>query len=106
MYDAMRLIEKLPEMLSGQELLQKMQILPEYDREICTGGTPTQRLMRLQDAYTQRMGMLHSYINLSVTQNVQNGKRKKKCMDLADTEVRSQVSVPAMSNDCECSHTL
>ena len=36
MYDAMRLIEKLPEMLSGQELLQKMQILPEYDREICT----------------------------------------------------------------------
>lgn len=51
MYDAMRLIEKLPEMLSGQELLQEMQILPPYDRGICTGGTPTQRLMELNDLY-------------------------------------------------------
>lgn len=53
----------------------------------------------LQNAYTQRMGMLHSYINPSVTRNVQSGKRKKKRLDVANTEVRSQVSVPSMPHD-------
>lgn len=48
---------------------------------------------------TQRMGMLHSYINPSVTRNVQSGKRKKKRLDVANIEVRSQVSVPSMPHD-------
>ena len=38
MFDAMRLIEKLPEMLSGEELIQKMSILPVYEEEECRNG--------------------------------------------------------------------
>lgn len=76
MYDAMRLIEKLPEMLSGQELLQTMQILPPYDREICTGGTPTQRLMQLNDVYAiyipSQMSMeIYSKLYLSILRSLQ-----------------------------------
>lgn len=76
MYDAMRLIEKLPEMLSGQELLQTMQILPPYDRGICTGGTPTQRLMQLNDLYRvyapSHMSMeVYSKLYLSILRSLQ-----------------------------------
>lgn len=76
MYDAMRLIEKLPEMLSGQELLQKMQILPTYDREMCTRETPTQRMMRLNDLYDiyipSQMSMeIYSKLYLSILRSLQ-----------------------------------
>ena len=51
MFDAMRLIEKLPEMLSGEELIQKMSILPVYEEEVCRNGSDAERLMKLSDLY-------------------------------------------------------
>lgn len=102
MYDAMRLIEKLPEMLSGQELLQKMQILPEYDREICTGGTPTQRLMQLNDLYRiyvpSHMSMeVYSKLYLSILRSLQK-KGTKLAVQQANRNA-SQMQEAARSRD-------
>lgn len=51
MFDAMRLIEKLPEMLAGEELIQEMSLLPAYEEELCRNGSDAQRLMKLSDLY-------------------------------------------------------
>ena len=51
MFDAMRLIEKLPEMLAGEELIQEMSLHPAYEEELCRNGSDAQRLMKLSDLY-------------------------------------------------------
>lgn len=51
MFDAMRLIEKLPGMLAGEELIQEMSLLPEYEEELCRNGSDAERLMKLSDLY-------------------------------------------------------
>lgn len=47
----MRLIEKLPEMLAGEELIQEMSLHPAYEEELCRNGSDAQRLMKLSDLY-------------------------------------------------------
>ena len=43
-------INQLPPMKSGSELLSSLEVLPEYDNSICTADTPV-RLMALSDLY-------------------------------------------------------
>lgn len=76
MFDAMRLIEKLPEMLSGEELIQKMSILPAYEEEVCRNGSDAERLMKLSDLYniylpSQMSTEIYSKLYLAILRSLQ-----------------------------------
>lgn len=76
MFDAMRLIEKLPEMLSGEELIQKMSILPVYEEEVCRNGSDAERLMKLSDLYniylpSQMSTEIYSKLYLAILRSLQ-----------------------------------
>ena len=51
MINSNEIIKQLPEMLSGQELTNKMNMLPEYDKNIQEHGSITERLIKLSDLY-------------------------------------------------------
>ena len=72
----MRLIEKLPEMLSGEKLIQKMSILPTYDEEVCRNGSDAERLMKLSDLYniylpSQMSTEIYSKLYLAILRSLQ-----------------------------------
>ena len=72
----MRLIEKLPEMLSGEELIQKMSILPIYEEEVCRNGSDAERLMKLSDLYniylpSQMSTEIYSKLYLAILRSLQ-----------------------------------
>lgn len=51
MINSNEIIKQLPEMLSGQELTNKMNMLPEYDKNIQEHGSIAERLIKLSDLY-------------------------------------------------------
>lgn len=51
MINSNKVIKQLPEMLSGENLINKMQVLPEYDRKFRENGSVTERLIKLSDLY-------------------------------------------------------
>ena len=51
MINSNEIIKQLPEMLSGQELTSKMNMLPEYDKNIQEHGSMAERLIKLSDLY-------------------------------------------------------
>lgn len=51
MINSNEIIKQLPEMLSGQELTSKMNMLPEYDKNIQEHGSIAERLIKLSDLY-------------------------------------------------------
>lgn len=76
MYDSMRIISRLPKMLSGEELIRKMEILPEYEEEVSRKGTAPQRLLKLSDLYqiylpSQMSEEIYSKLYLSMIRSLQ-----------------------------------
>lgn len=51
MINSNEIIKQLPEMLSGQELTSKMNMFPEYDKNIQEHGSIAERLIKLSDLY-------------------------------------------------------
>lgn len=51
MINSNKVIKQLPEMLSGENLINKMQVLPKYDRKFRENGSVTERLIKLSDLY-------------------------------------------------------
>lgn len=51
MINSNEIIKQLPEMLSWQELTSKMNMLPEYDKNIQEHGSIAERLIKLSDLY-------------------------------------------------------
>lgn len=51
MINSNKVIKQLPEMLSGENLINKMQVLPKYDRKFRENGSVTERLVKLSDLY-------------------------------------------------------
>lgn len=51
MINSNKVIKQLPEMLSGENLINKMQVLPKYDRKFRENGSITERLIKLSDLY-------------------------------------------------------
>lgn len=94
------IVEKLPPMLSGEELKRRLEIKPSYDKEICS-KTKSERLMALNDIYNIYLpsvmseeiyskiylAMLRSLQKkegkLAVQQRNENGKRIRN-MDASD----------------------
>lgn len=94
------IVEKLPPMLSGEELKRRLEIKPFYDREICSKGK-SERLMALNEIYNIYLpsvmseeiyskiylAMLRSLQKkegkLAVQQRNENGKRIRN-MDASD----------------------
>lgn len=51
MINSNKVIKQLSEMLSGENLINKMQVLPKYDRKFRENGSVTERLIKLSDLY-------------------------------------------------------
>lgn len=51
MINSNKVIKQFPEMLSGENLINKMQVLPKYDRKFRENGSVTERLIKLSDLY-------------------------------------------------------
>lgn len=51
MINSNKVIKQLPEMLSGENLINKIQVLPKYDRKFRENGSVTERLIKLSDLY-------------------------------------------------------
>lgn len=51
MINSNKVIKQLPEMLSGENLINKMQVLPKYNRKFRENGSVTERLIKLSDLY-------------------------------------------------------
>ena len=56
MINSNEIIKQLPEMLSGQELTSKMNMLPEYDKNIQEHGSIAERLIKLSEELTNTFG--------------------------------------------------
>ena len=75
MLDINTLIEELPEMLSGNELKNAMQVLPEYDESI-RQENDAKRLMKLSDLYSiylpsQMSQEIYSKLYLGILRSLQ-----------------------------------
>ena len=79
--DNMKIINSMPEMLSGSELISALAVLPEYDVNISSENTTT-RLMALSELYKiyvpSKMSLeVYSKLYLALLRSLQ-----KKCTQL------------------------
>ena len=58
MIDMNKVIKKLPDMLSGDELQKTMSIIPKYDKQIQEYGNMTERLLKLSSDFSQENTIL------------------------------------------------
>lgn len=78
MINSNEIIKQLPEMLSGQELTSKMNMLPEYDKNIQEHGSIAERLIKLSDLYNIYIPSQMS-ISPSCFYNAVSRLRKRAC---------------------------
>mgnify|MGYP004458276757 CR=1 FL=1 len=76
-----KVIEQLPEMLSGQELLNEMSIIPKYDKSIQENGSTAERLLKLSDLYSiyipsQMSAEIYSKLYLGIIRSLQKKGNK------------------------------
>ena len=76
MMNVNEIIKQLPEMLSGQELLNAMSIIPEYDKSVQENGSTAERLLKLSDLYSvyipsQMSAEIYSKLYLGIVRSMQ-----------------------------------
>lgn len=81
MINSNEIIKQLPEMLSGQELTNKMNMLPEYDKNIQEHGSITERLIKLSDLYniyipSQMSVEIYNKLYLGIIRSLQKKNEK------------------------------
>ena len=81
MIDMTKVIKKLPDMLSGDELLKTMSIIPKYDEQIQEYGNMTERLLKLSDIYniyipSQMSAEIYSKLYLGIIRSMQKKGNK------------------------------
>ena len=81
MIDMNKVIKKLPDMLSGNELHKAMSIIPKYDKQIQEDGSMTERLLKLSDLYSiyipsQMSTEIYSKLYLGIIRSMQKKGNK------------------------------
>lgn len=81
MIDMNKVIKELPDMLSGDELLKTMSIIPKYDEQIQEYGNMTERLLKLSDIYniyipSQMSAEIYSKLYLGIIRSMQKKGNK------------------------------
>lgn len=81
MIDMNKVIKKLPDMLSGNELQKAMSIIPKYDKQIHEDGSMTERLLKLSDLYSiyipsQMSTEIYSKLYLGIIRSMQKKGNK------------------------------
>ena len=81
MIDMNKVIKKLPDMLSGDELQKAMSIIPKYDKQIQEYGNMTERLLKLSDIYniyipSQMSAEIYSKLYLGIIRSMQKKGNK------------------------------
>ena len=81
MIDMNKVIKKLPDMLSGDELQKTMSIIPKYDKQIQEYGNVTERLLKLSDIYniyipSQMSAEIYSKLYLGIIRSMQKKGNK------------------------------
>ncbi len=81
MIDMNKVIKKLPDMLSGDELQKTMSIIPKYDKQIQEYGNMTERLLKLSDIYniyipSQMSAEIYSKLYLGIIRSMQKKGNK------------------------------
>ena len=81
MIDMNKVIKKLPDMLSGNELQKAMSIIPKYDKQIQEDGSMTERLLKLSDLYSiyipsQMSTEIYSKLYLGIIRSMQKKGNK------------------------------
>lgn len=81
MIDMNKVIKKLPDMLSGNELQKTMSIIPKYDKQIQEYGNMTERLLKLSDIYniyipSQMSAEIYSKLYLGIIRSMQKKGNK------------------------------
>lgn len=103
MYDSMKIIENIPEMLSGEELFRKMEILPEYDEELRRSGTAAQRLLKLSDLYniylpSQMSEEIYNKLYLAIIRSLQKKGTKLAIQQLNNNKKNMKMAANTRGN--------